>query len=290
MRILLGNTGRGGELAVFTSLVNAYRRHLPDAHIELLTCDNQIYGPLFHNSPDHNGWNALQFRDKEKPHYMDPVGALKAYFKQTKDKFGVQEYACEYDLSPAFRKGNTGTILSNCYKRIKTKLFELDYVDRKIFIYPTDEERRFAEDTYAKYGKDLVLVSYVAKSASTVMNRRGYQDLCDHIVDKYPVAYTANRVEMGLQGHVDLRGITFSALFALAEKLQYFVGPDTATTWIVSNMPGTLIAIRGDNTYPIWNTGIKANGFRKGKATHEINFAGLRPVDIMGRIMHHISE
>lgn len=285
MKILLANTGRGGELAVFTSIVKAYREHAPNAHITLLTCDNGIYSPLFRNSPDHDGWVALQFRDKNAPHYKNPIGAMNAYFAKTKNDFDIQEFACEYDFSPGFKKTNTGTILSNCYKRIKKKLFKLSDVKREIFIYPTDEELKFAEDTFAKYGKDLVMISYCARSASAIMNHNGYQNLCDQIGKHRPVAFTANTKWPSLKGHIDLRGITFSALFAITLKLERFVGPDTATTWIAANMPGTLISIRGDKVYPINNTGLVAGGYREKGNTHEIDFYGHNSTAIIDRIL-----
>lgn len=286
MKILLGNTGRGGELAIFTAIVKAYRLAIPDAHITVTTCDNNLYGPIFRNSPDHDGWVPLQFRDKNAPHYLDPVGALMAYFKASKNEYDIQEFACEYDFSPDRNRGNNGTILSNCYKRIGKKLFSFNEIPRKIFIYPTDEDIKFADDCFSKYGNDLVLVSYITRSASPIMNLRGYQDLCDKIVKHRPVAFTAAMDrDPALRGHIDLRGITFSALYALSEKLQRFVGPDTATTWICSNMPGRLISIRGDKAYPISNTGIVANGFRVGQETYEIDFHGQRPVAIIDKIL-----
>lgn len=285
MKILLANTGRGGELAVFTSLVKAYREHVPNAHITLLTCDNGIYSPLFRNSPDHDGWVALQFRDENAPNYKNPIGAMNAYFVKTKKDFDIQEFACEFDFSPGFKRTNTGTILSNCYKRIKKKFFKLSEVRREIFIYPTDEELRFAEDTFTKYGNDLVMVSYCARSASAIMNHRGYQDLCDQIGKHRPVAFTANAVWPNLNGHIDLRGITFSALFAISQRLERFVGPDTATTWIVANMPGMIISLRGDNTYPISNTGLVAGGYRETENTYEIDFAGRRHTAIIDQIL-----
>ena len=38
MRILLGNTGRGGEQCIFTSIVHAYRKAIPDAFIRVASC------------------------------------------------------------------------------------------------------------------------------------------------------------------------------------------------------------------------------------------------------------
>lgn len=285
MKILLGNTGRGGELAIFTSIIKAYRECLPNATIHLLTCDNGIYEPLFRNSPDHDGWTALQFRDKQRPHYMNPVGAMFAYFAKTKQEYDHQEYACEYNLSPASSPTGGGTIIGNCYKRIKHKYFRLNKVRREIFIYPIDKELKFAERTFEKYGKDLVVVSYNARSASPIMNPHGYQELCNQIAKHRPVAFTAKVGDAGLNKHIDLRGITFSALFALSGKLQYFVGPDTATTWIVSNMPGKLVSIRGDKAYPISNTGLVSNGYRAGKETFEIDFHHKKPSQIIDRVL-----
>lgn len=273
MRILLGSTGRGGELAVFTTLIKAYRENLPDAHITVLIPDNDMWATIFQNSPDHNNQTVFKFRDVNGKVNKDPVVAFKAYFTNTKNDYDIQEWVGEYDLSPAFNPHNTGTIIGNCYKRIKQKFFELKDVRREIFIYPTDEELRFAEDTFAKYGDDLILVAYNTRSANPMMNEQGYKELCDQMVKHHPVAYTANALNSELKGHIDLRGITFSAVFAIGQQLKYFVGPDTSIPWIVSNMPGKFIAIRGDSSYPISNTGVIANGYRVGKETHEINFS-----------------
>jgi ADP-heptose:LPS heptosyltransferase len=286
MKILLGNTGRGGELAVFTALIKAYRQKLPDATIHVTTCDNGVYGPLFQNSPDHNGWIPLQFRDKDQPNYLNPVGALQAYFRKTQQDYDHQEWACEFDFSPDRKKSNTGTILSNCYRRIKKKFFKLGEVPRHVYIYPTDEELKFAEAVFKKHGDDLVLVSHAARSASPIMNLNGYQQLCDKIARYHPVAFTgAMGRDPVLKGHIDLRGITFPALFAVSQKLGCFIGPDTATTWICAEMPGRLISIRGDRAYPLNNTGLVANGFRKGKDTRELDFHGRRPHQIIDQIL-----
>ena len=280
MRILLGSTGRGGELAVFTTLVKAYRENLPDAHITVLFADNFQNYSLFQNSPDHDGLVTFKFRNKHGIVIKDPLNSFKQYLAKTKKEFDIQEWASEYDMSPAFNSSNTGTIIGNSYKRIKQKFFKLEDVQRKIFIYPTDEELRFAEDLFTKYGDDLILVSYNTRSANPMMNEQGYNDLCDQMVKHHPVAYTGaaqtranpSHKNSELKGHIDLRGITFSAVFAISQQLKCFVGPDTSITWIVSNMTGKFIAVRGDPTYPISNTGVIANGYRVGKETHEINF------------------
>lgn len=288
-RILLGNTGRGGELAIFTSIIKAYRNRFPDAYIRVTTCDNGIYSSIFKNSPDLNDWVPLQFRNPSRPHYMKPVKALEAYFKHTKRDFDLQEFACEWDFSPAAGR-KAAPALHNCYKRIRRKAFELSDIPRKVFIYPTDDELKYADDLFEKHGNDLILVSHVANSASRMMNLKHYTDLCNELAKAHPVAYTGHKLHQKIPGHIDLRGIPFSTVFAIASKLKYFVGPDTAITWIVSNMPGRLVCIRGTPTYPLKNTGLQANGYRKDLDTIELDVFRLKGPQIINLVQRKLLQ
>ncbi len=285
MRILLGNTGRGGELAAFTSVIKAYSIACPDAHIKVVTCHNTVYPDLFKNSPDIDEWDYLRYRKYGSAGKVvrSPVAAWLEYRKQHKHYDRV-EYCCEGDLSPAFNNNPVKTVIENLYQRLKHKPFQLSDIPRKVFIYPSDEAKEHAERIHQKYGDSLVLVSHKANSANPMMGFDGFQHLCDILAKNHPVAYTGNRMDPKLEGHIDLRGVPFSTIYALSEKLNYYVGPDTATTWIVSGMPGTLVSLRGDKVYPVKNTGLCANGYRKPDNTHEINVAKMGPPAIIDQI------
>ena len=274
LRILLSNTGRGGELAIFTALIHAYRKACPDAYIRVVTGHNGIYESIWKNNQDIDDWQPLVFR-KPMPTgkvYRSSIEAEADYHTSTKNEFDRQEILGENKLSPDKGKNITvRPILDNIYSLLKHKPFTLAEIERKVFFWPTDEEHEAAERLISKHGSDLVLLSYVAKSASPILNHHEYQRLADRISKTYPVAFTANKVEKPLKGHIDLRGTTFSFVHALGQRVNCFIGPDTATTWIVSGMPGLLITIRGDKAYPIGNTGLCKGGWRKPTNTLELD-------------------
>lgn len=266
MKILLGNTGRGGELAIFTAFINAYERTYPEAHIEVMTADNGIYGPIFKNNPRVK-WIPLDFRDKSKPYYMNPVGCWSYWAKEKRKEFDIIEFACEHGA-------NHADVVSNIYNRLKHKVFTIDDIIRKPFIYPTDEEFAKAKEIIREY-PELVLVSPKSRSATVVFDIDDYQMLADQLLKKYPVAVTGgitkDVTDPGLKGCIDLRGQSFSELYALSLSLKRFVGPDTATSWIVTRMPGKLICLRGCKLYTEENTGLIINKFRTPENTLEMD-------------------
>lgn len=254
MRILLGNTGRGGELAIFTAFVQAYKTACPDAYIEVMTADNGIYGPLFEHDPGIT-WTPLDFRDTTKPYYKDPVRCWRTHAKR-RTGFDIVEFVCEFGCSRA------NTTFSNLYNSIENKLFTKADVKRQVMIYPTQDELDWANWLHDDCPL-MVVISHICKSATKVFKQEDYQALADALLkDGYRTAYVGGPQDPPIMGHMDLRGITFSAFYALTKRLKWFIGPDTATTWIASGMSGKLVSLRGCHTYPLHNTGIVANGFK----------------------------
>jgi len=260
IRVLLSNTGRGGELAIFTALVHAYRKACPDAYIRVATCHNGIYHHIWETNQDIDDWQPLIFR-KPMPTgktYRSSTAAEADYHVKTKHEFDRQEMLGETTLSPDRGKSITvRPILNNIYSLLKCKPFTLAEIERKVIFWPTDEDHKAAEKVIDTYGTDLVLISHIAKSASAILDVNGYQKLADKLSKTHPVAYTGNKLDPPLKGHIDLRGTTFRFVYALSQRLNYYIGPDTATTWIATVMPGLLITIRGDKAYPVGNTGLE---------------------------------
>ena len=77
MRILLGNTGRGGEQCIFSSIVHAYRQKLPNAYIEVITPPQ--YWSFWKNNQDIQEWTDIKYEPGDR-YAGDPVAALKDYF------------------------------------------------------------------------------------------------------------------------------------------------------------------------------------------------------------------
>lgn len=274
LRILISNTGRGGELAILTSIIHAYRQKLPNAYIRVVTCHNGIYHKFWENSEDIDEWIPLEFRNPMPTGKVikDPIKAEAEYLATTKNEFDYQEKTAEYDLSPGVNSSMpVRPIIDNIYRRLKYKPFGLADIDRRVFLWPSDEENETANGIFEKYGTELVLISHIANSASPMLNHDSYQQLADELSKDRPVAFTGASRHKPLKGHIDLRGTTFSFLYALSLRLKYYIGPDTATSWIMTRMPGKMISLRGDTLYPIGNSGLKENGFRKQSNTVDVN-------------------
>jgi ADP-heptose:LPS heptosyltransferase len=269
-KILLGNTGRGGELCLFTSIIHTYKKRYPNSHITVAT--NPHYHTLFDNSQDCDNWIGLQYRDPDnKKTYLNPVAAWKQLAKEFD---GVAEFACEYSYSPAqtLNKRHAtyhNTSLHNCWLRIVNKVFRYEDIPRKVYIYPTDEEKAQAEAIAAKH-QDLIIIGYIANSADPVLKPHAFNKLGKKLQKFGTVAYTGRERDAELKGLVDLRGISFGTLYALADHIKWFISPDTSLPFVVSGTPGNILVLRKDKNYPISNTGLQVMGYREAKNTWEI--------------------
>jgi len=266
MKIFLGCTGRGGELAIFTSIVHAYREKFPDAFIKVATCHNGIYHHIFKNNQDLDRWTYIQFRkivdDKvaSKP-YRDPLIAMHEMMNEHNDYEiveNISELTSNKDVS----------VIKHLYNRINKKCFKLEDIKRKVFMWPTDEEEAHAQKIIDKHGP-LVLISYKANSARNLSFSQ-WQNICDTIGKQTRIAYTGNVKDPEMKGHLDLRGINFPTFYALVQKVGLFIGPDTGTTWMATITGGDIITIRNDPLYRITNTGLVKNGYRGPHNTLEI--------------------
>ena len=271
MKILLGNTGRGGEQCVFSAFVQAYKDHFPSAHITVAVCpefvrfwhsDNSIsIIPLEHESPD-------------KPYYMDPYG--KWVDVASTPGYDIVEFVCEYGLNPAATQNESKPVTANIWNRLRTKPCQLDDLIKKVSLVPSDEELRIAEDIRSQYGDDLLVISPKSNSACPVIPLEWYSEIARQLGKYCPIATTGRTWGMPvpdplLTDTIDLRGKSLLSLYAMSSWLRRFIGPDTATCWIVSKMPGELMVLRGDEAYPITNTGLINNDFRHSYNTIEYN-------------------
>lgn len=278
MKLLIGNTGRGGELAILTAFVEAYKKAVPNIEIEVLTSDNgQIYKPIFDNNPQVR-WSGLDFKVESRPYFMQPVACWKHHAKKRAGEFDRVEFICEYG-----RPKNRLSIV-NIYDSIKQKEFRFKDIVRRVMIYPGRQEEDFAEEIIKKH-PDLVMISYVSKSATVVFNRENYQILADRLSKNRPVAFTGSLRDEPLDKHIDLRGISFAGLYAIAKRLRYFIGPDTATTWISTIMPGKLVILRGCRLYTPANTGFLASGFRNNSNTLEYDVLKKPVQEVINKVL-----
>lgn len=274
MHILLGNTGRGGELCLFTSIIKAYRQTFPKAHIAVAT--NPYYHPMFENSDDINKWYGLQYKDpSDKSTYLNPVGAWNQFAKKYKHEHdALVEFACEYDYSPSHdphKKSPTdgNSSLYNCYLRIEKKMFDYQDIPKKVFIYPTEDEKQQAKDI-ANYIDDLILIAYVANSANPVLGAGGFRKVGLALKEYGTVCYTGRPKDPALQGLHDLRGLSFGTLYALADNIKWFLSPDTSLPFVIAHTPGGIITLRNDKKFPLSNTGSQAMGYRCKHNTWEL--------------------
>lgn len=273
MKILLGNTGRGGELCLFTSIIKAYRNACPDAIIDIATGPH--YEDLFANNTDINTWHKIPFKDpSRKDLYNNPVVAWK-WLANESDADTI-EYACEYDFSPCIKNSPAArnSSLYNCYLRITDKRFEFDDIPREVFIYPTQNEKHLADQIADKH-HEIILISHVAKSADPVFSYAQFARLGQALSNFGTVCYTGSENDPELPGLIDLRGISYGTLYALSKHIKAFISPDTATPFIVSGMPGKLITLRRDKKFPLSNTGIVLMGYRSVDNTWEMDCSNL---------------
>ncbi len=279
MRILLGNTGRGGEQCIFSAFVNAYRKTYPKALIEVAICPEFL--PLWENSSLINSVHLLEHHDKDGKFYMDPVGCWYDY--ATSYKADITLFPCEYGVNCP------RPVVFNIYERLGVKPCPMADIERRVCFTPTEEEERIAEDIFKQHGENLLVMSNISNSAAPVMSQDEYGRLAVALGKRVPVACTGRKAKPGpggpetdplIPGTIDLRGISFLTLHALGRKLKYWVGPDTGSSWMVANMPGRMVIVRGDNQYPVENTGFVQNGFRSADKTLELDVVGMKTNEI----------
>jgi len=286
-RILLGNTGRGGEQAVFSAVVQAYLDYSPNPEVTVAVC------PEFFQLWNTNIRVRLLGLDHEDPNgdfYLDPVGRWFSLSQSMRDQFDIIEFACEFGLDvPSGRAANP--MFENIWSTINDPPCGMDRVKRRPSFQPSDEEWVQAEKILNTYGEDLVVISPVSTTVAPVLTQDQFKVIADRLGRNRPVASTGRlnlksrsnpkapiATDPLIPGTIDLRGISFLTLYGVSQRLGAFIGPDTATSWIVSGMPGKLMTVRGDAQFPIENTGLVRNGFREPSTTLELDVVG-RPFE-----------
>jgi len=283
MKILLGNTGRGGEQCIFSSIVHAYRSKVgPDAHIEVTTPPQ--YWSFWKNNKDISNWTPIKYEPGD-PHEGDPVAALRAYFERHRRDFDVIEYPCESAV-PFVSEGEPKSTLYKCYKNIVSPLFKLGEVQRKTFLYPTEDEVKTAREISKKYPR-LLILSHGANSMQHPLSLKGYEKLASMLNEKWDVCYIGTSGENHMpadppiQGANDLRDIGYGSVYSLAESMKLFIGMETAPTFMLAHSDAPMIIMRGDPQFPLENTGLTPMGFRKKENTHELEVLGMPDDEII---------
>lgn len=293
MKMLLCNTGRGGEQCIFSSIVHAYRVAHKAATIHVAICPE--FAPLWDKHCDVDGMYLLHHEDKSQPYYMDPIGHWASYSQANADNYDIIEFACEYGLDEKYLHSPRPAIV-NIYERLSNKPCALVDVERTVVFYPSNDDLRAADNIIKQYGKDLVLISHVSNTAAPVLSIDGYTALAAELRKTNPVACTGRlnkrgpnkiRTDCYIPGTIDLRGIPLLTLYALASNLKFFVGPDTATPWLVSGMPGRMFVLRGDRRFPLANTGLVVNGFRSVTDTAEVDVVGMSVDRVIDKCLSH---
>lgn len=285
MHILLGNTGRGGEQCIFSAFVKAYHDAYPDALIQVAICPEFL--PLWINSKLIDSYITLDHSDPKARFYNDPIGRWHGYAESSDADLIL--FPCEYGLDE-IHKNAPRPVVVNIYERLAVKPCPLEKIGRRVCFTPTDDEEWAAEDIFRRYGNDLLVMSTISNSAAPVMSQDEYALMAEALMKHVPVACTGRLAKPGpggattdplVPGTIDLRGISFLTLYALSRKLKYWVGPDTGSSWMVANMPGRMVIVRGDQRFPVQNTGFVVNGFRDAANTLELEVGGLKTNEII---------
>ena len=288
MRILLGNTGRGGEQCIFSSIVHAYRVKLPDAYIEVTTPPQ--YWSFWKNNKDINKWTDLKYEPGDKC-AGDPVAALKDYFEMHAKDFDIIEYPCEYGFSSNSDKSKT--TLEQSYEAIRKRLFTFEEIEPVVWMWPDDQEIETAVNLYKKY-PNMIMLSQGANSAKKPLSLEGFGELAKALREKGTVCYTGTHgrnhmpADPIIPGACDLRGISYGTLFALKDEIQAFIGLDSGTAWLLTGMHGLMVTLRNDPFFPLSNTGIVEMGYRDSVVTHEIETGGMSEGEIVEKIAKDI--
>ena len=289
MKILLGNTGRGGEQCIFSSIVHAYRSKVgPDAHIEVTTPPQ--YWSFWKNNNDISNWTPIKYEPGD-PHEGDPVAALRAYFECHRRDFDLIEYPCEYGQSQNSDKSKT-TLLQS-YQAIKTRIFEYREIERKVWVWPNSQEREIADDI-CNDRPAFILLSHGANSAKKPLSLNGWEKLAKALGEKGTVCYTGTHgrnhmpADPPIRGAFDLRGLSYGTLYAIQKSVTAFIGFDSGTAWLLSGMPGMLVTVRNDPFFPLSNTGIVEMGYRTPGNTFEYETGSKFEDEIIERIMERI--
>lgn len=287
MKILLGNTGRGGEQCIFTSIVHSYRQSFPDAYINVVTCSQ--YEKLWFNNKDINAWTKIKFL-KEDVNQLDAVSALRYYMNTHKNDYDLMELSSECEAQD---KGTS--TLDKCYEAIDKKVFKLEDVERKIFIYPTEQEIATAESIKNNY-PNLILLSHGANSMKHPLSLKGYEILADKLKKYGDVAYIGTTggfhmpADPEIKGAIDLRDIGWGASYELRKYIKIFIGMETAPAFFLHETKAPMIIMRGDPQFPLKNTGLTPMGYRKKENTHELEVLGLDDDEIIGYICKIIQK
>jgi len=274
MKMLLGCTGRGGEQCIFSAIVAAYKKGHPDYRTYIAVPPE--FAQYWHHDKRVT-LVLLEHEDPNAPYFKDPIGKwhrIASGFEYSFSEF-IAEYGNWKPENPA---------IENIWEKLRHRPCTLEQLERKVCLTPGEDDLKVAEEIRMKYGEDLVVISPKSNSACEVIPPAWYKELAHQIGKHYPVATTGRGpgsycgqptlADEAIPGTIDLVGRSILSLYAMSSWLKRFVGPDTATPWVVANMPGKLLVIRGDDTFPISNTGLVVNGFRSPTNTMEYHAVG----------------
>lgn len=265
MKILLGNTGRGGEQCVFSAIVEAYKQYYPNAKISIAICPEFI---KFWKNDKNISIIPIEHENPNKPYYLDPIGKWHNIIQN--NKYDIIRFACEYETP------KSDTILNNIIQKI-----DKIPITPKVYLTPSESDIELSESIKKEYGDDIIILSHISNSAYNAIPFEWYSTIAHELNRYYPVAITGRGYseycgkqippDKMIDGMINLIGQPILSLYAMSSWLKRFIGPDTATSWIVTNMPGKLMTLRFDEHYPLANTGLVNNGFRSQINTLEYN-------------------
>jgi len=286
VKILLCNTGRGGEQCIFTSIVHAYRETFPEAEICVATCPQ--YENLWALNRDHNTWIPIRYEETDK-FPGDPVGACHDLMREMMGRFDIIEYPCECNAGG----GKALTTLDKCYSCIKNPVFAIEAIERRTFIAPTESDIKKAEDIVAKCSP-YVLLSNGANSMKHPLSKDGYNRLSCALVKKISTIQIGTRggnhmpCDPSIDYARDFRDVGLGVTYLLGQQMKYFIGMETLPTFLMSNSTAQMIIMRGDPEFPITNTGLVNMGFRQPHNTHELEVFGQSDDTIIKTILEII--
>jgi len=291
VRILLGNTGRGGEQCFFTAIVHMYRTLKPDAFIRVASPPH--YESLWARNKDIDDWADIKYEPNDKwP--MDPINAYREYMQEQKDNFDIIEYASECVLQASNTDARKSTLFL-CWLNIKQKLFDFDHIIRKVHIDPTKEDVEKAQ-TIAKDNPNIILLSHGANSMVHFLTTEAWGVLAKELLPYGTPCFVATSggnhmpADPDIPNAVSLRDVGYGALFELRKHTRFFIGMETAPSTIVSESDAPMVILRGDSRFPAQSTSLIANGFRDQKNTYELDVAQCREDAIIQKVMTIVKD